>query len=326
MSAPGTAASPRILVVRLGAMGDIVHALPAVSTLKADCPAAHITWAVEPQWTYLLEGNPSVDRVLQLRRRSPAGLSASLGDLRSAAYDIAVDFQGLLKSALVTLASKAESVYGFDPAQIRERPAAVFYTKKVPSDSVHIVDRNLDLAAAVAHGESARLHEFPLPPGEPEGELPERFILASPLAGWTSKQWPMENYGYLGELVQREWGIPLVLNGAPGAALPGMESVRTNFSGIPGLIYATRRAEAVVGVDSGPMHLAAALAKPGVAIFGPTDPTRNGPFGDTLRVLRSPSAITTYKRRPEIDESMTSISPADVLEALRSVLPRAVAE
>ena len=121
-------------------------------------------------------------------------------------------------------------------------------------------------------------------------------------------------------LLGRELGIPLVLNGPPGCDLPAMENVWPHVSGLAGLIYATRRAAAVVGVDSGPLHVAAALAKPGVAIFGPTDPARNGPYGGSLRVLRAASAVTTYKRLPEIDESMRQVGPDEVFEALRAAL------
>src|SRR6202012_3331383 len=120
---------------------------------------------------------------------------------------------------------------------------------------------------------------------------------ASPLAGWASKQWPMEHYQSLAAKLRDELGIPLVLNGAPGAAFGAIEPAVPNYSGLPGLIDATRRAAAVVGVDSGPLHLAAALAKPGVAIFGPTDPSSHGPYGASLRVLRAHDAVTSYKRR-----------------------------
>ena len=118
--------------------------------------------------------------------------------------------------------------------------------------------------------------------------------------------------------------MPLVLNGPPAAAFAfaAIPEAVPHFSGVSGLIHATRAAAAVIGVDSGPLHIAAALGKPGVAIFGPTDPARNGPYGGSLTVLRRPGAATTYKRRPEIDESMNSIRPADVLDALHHALQR----
>ncbi|HXS97205.1 MAG TPA: glycosyltransferase family 9 protein [Candidatus Limnocylindrales bacterium] len=300
-------------------MGDIIHTLPAVASLRHSFPASHLTWVVEPQWAPLLEENPFVDRVLFLRRSIPAGILESWRGLRSQEYDFAVDFQGLIKSALVASCSRADRIFGFHQSQIRERAAGLFYSNKTLSSSVHVVDRALDLAAAA--GAANALRTFPLPPGRSEGELPDgEFVLASPLAGWRQKQWPMSHFARLAAMLRSEFKIPLVLNGAPGAPISQVRDAVPHFSGLAGLIHATRRATAVVGVDSGPMHLAAALGKPGVAIFGPTDPARNGPYGDSLRVVRSDSAITTYKRGTSIDESMRRISPEEIFEVLRAVL------
>ncbi len=308
----GKPASGCILVVRLGALGDLVHTLPAVASLKHSYPGWSLAWAVEPQWAPLLEGNPFVDRVVPVGRESLAAVLAARRALRAERYDFAVDFQGLLKSALVASAARPQRIFGFHQSQTRERIAGLFYSDKTASSAVHVVDRNLDLAAAA--GAASALKKFPLPAGRPEGELPPgEFVLASPLAGWRSKQWPPEHYRALGALIARELGMRLVLNGPPGSGMP-------HISGLAGLIDATRRAAAVVGVDSGPMHLAAALGKPGVAIFGPTDPARNGPYGDSLRVLRSPAAVTTYQRRDAIDESMYAISPESVFEALKTAI------
>jgi heptosyltransferase-1 len=293
-------------------MGDILHALPAVATLKQNYPGWRLTWAVEPRWAPLLAGNPFVDRLALIRRDSLSHFADSWRDLRAERYEFAVDFQGLIKSALTATFAHPRRIHGFHQTQIRERAAGLFYSNKTLSDAAHVVDRNLDLAAAA--GAATTLKKFHLPEGEPEGRLPSGdFVLASPFAGWTSKQWPMEHYLELNDRLRRELGIPLILNGPPGSSLD-------HESELPGLIWATRRAAAVVGVDSGPLHLAAAVEKPGVAIFGPTDPVRNGPYGDSIRVLRDPSAATTYKRGASIDPSMRSISPDAVFEALKSVL------
>jgi heptosyltransferase-1 len=308
----------RILAVRLGAMGDIVHALPAVASLKTSFPGARLTWVVEPRWAPLLEANPFVDRVVLLRRKTARGLLESWRELRSEEYDFAVDFQGLWKSALTAACARPQRIFGFDASQVREPPAAIFYSVKTMATAAHVVDRNLELAAAA--GASIVSHAFPLPAGAPEGNLPSGdFVLASPLAGWRSKQWPAGHYASLAERLHRELQIPLVMN-LPAAASLQVEGAVPHVSGLPGLLHATRRAAAVVGVDSGPMHLAAALGRPGVAIFGPTDPARNGPYGGSLRVLRSPSAVTSYKRGDAIDPSMMRISPDEVFEALRFAL------
>jgi heptosyltransferase-1 len=309
MSGTGKPASG-ILVVRLGAMGDILHTLPAVAALKQNHPNADLTWLVEPQWLPLLEANPFVDRLIALRRRSLRGLFESWRALRAQSYDFAVDFQGLLKSAIAARAAGPARVFGFHESQLRERAAGLFYSHKTLSESPHVVDRNMDLALATGRGAESAERLFPLPPGRPEGDLPPGdFVLASPLAGWQSKQWPMEHYQQLAERLKQELGLALVLNGPPGSSLP-------HRCDLAGLIYATRRAVAVVGVDSGPMHLAAALGKPGVAIFGPTDPARNGPYGHSMRVLRAQGVTTTYKRGGEIDDSMRRTTPAQVFESL----------
>lgn len=298
----------RILVVRLGAMGDVIHALPAVASLKR-IPRAHIAWALEPKWAALLEGNPAVDTILPLNRRDWSSVRSAWSRLRKGKYDVAVDFQGLMKSALVAWASGANQVVGY--ANTREVAAGVFYSKRVVTEAMHIVDQHLDLA--LASGAPGRTVEFAIPRGAPEGELPTgEFVLASPLAGWKSKQWPLEYYSELAKEVK------LVINGAPTARaeLEQIRGAHLHLSGLPGLIDATRRASAVVGVDSGPLHLAAALGKRGVAIFGPTDPARNGPYGGTLRVLRAEGTETTYQRATSIADSMRAITPAQVREAL----------
>ena len=322
----GKPASGRILAIRLGALGDIIFTLPAVASLKHSFPGWHLTWAVEPQWAPLLEANPFVDQVLPVRRDSLQGLGESWRAIRASRFDFAIDFQGLIKSALVASCARTDRIFGLDPAQARERTAAFFYSNKTASRSVHMVDRHLDLA--VAAGAASIIRAFPIPEGRVEGRLPEGdFVLACPQAGWPGKQWPLDYYRELATILRRELGVPLVLNGPP-AALPQFAQVPEaipHTSGLPGLIYATRRAAAVVGVDSGPLHLAAALGKPGVAIYGPTDPSRNGPYGNSMRVLRSPEAGTTYKRSETIDESMARIQPAAVSEALRSVWANAPA-
>jgi heptosyltransferase I len=309
---PAKPASGRILIVRLGAMGDIIHALPAAATLKHNYPGWRVSWAVEPRWAPLLAGNPFVDALVPVRRDSVRTFLESWRALRAERYDFAVDFQGLIKSALTATFARPKKIFGFHQSQLRERAAGLFYSEKTVSRAAHVVDRNLELAASA--GATAALKKFWLPAGTPEGVLPESdFVLASPLAGWRSKQWPIEYYRDLAEKLRRELGMALVLNGPPGSGLD-------HISGLPGLLDATRRAAAVIGVDSGPLHMAAALAKPGVAIFGPTDPARNGPYGDTFQVLRAPSAATTYKRATSIDPAMRAITPDAVFESLKTVL------
>lgn len=303
---------PRILAIRLSSMGDVIHTLPAVASLKKSFPSSSLSWVIHPRWAYLLEDNPYIDEVIPFER-TRAGIQTAWSRLRAQKYDLVVDFQGLIQSALLAAATRSHQIVGLNRGEAREALATFFYTTSVRTKGPHRVDSYLDLASAA--GASHLVHEFPLPPGAPEGELPRgNFVLASPLAGWGSKQWPLEHYAELA----RSMELPLVVNGPPSSAsaLQQISGARVHLSGIPGLIDATRRATAVIGVDSGPMHLAAALGKPGVALFGPTDPVTHGPYGGSLKVLRISSAVTSYKRLPQIDPSMRAIRPAQVLETL----------
>jgi heptosyltransferase-1 len=312
---------PRILVVRLGAMGDVIHALPAVATVKHSFPQAHLAWVIEVRWAPLLAGNPFVDEIIPVERRTLAGLLAAGRRLRAGRFDTVIDFQGLIKSALLAALARPERIFGFHQSQVRERLAALVYSHRTRACSAHVVDRNLELAGAA--GATKRVVAFPLPSGAPEAALPAgEFVLASPLGGWAAKRWPLEYYAELARLLRRELDWPLVLDGPPDqvAAFGHLPGVLVHASGLAGLVWATRRASAVVGIDSGPMHLAAALGKPGVAIFGPTDPARNGPYGGTFTVLRSSSARTSYKRRGRIDPNMAAIRPEAVFEHLKARL------
>lgn len=303
-----------ILIVRLGAMGDLIHALPGAASLKHSFPEARVTWVVEPRWVPLLEGNGFVNRIVVFRRDEPGSWRRTKDELRAEPYDLAVDFQGLVKSALIAHLARPERIAGFGSSVIRELPAGLFYSTRVQSGARHVVDQALDLAAGA--GASNLVRAFPLPAGAPEGTLPDApFALASPVAGWASKQWPLEYYARLGDMLRAKLGMTLVLNGAPGT-VPAVAGTLRHESGIAGLIDATRRAALVIGVDSGPLHLAAALGKPGAAIFGPTDPQRNGPYGGDFQVFRNPGAKTTHRRGTAIDASMRAIAPEPVFAAL----------
>jgi heptosyltransferase-1 len=270
----------------MSAMGDVIHCLPAVAALAAR-PGVSITWLVKERWAPLLTGNPHVHEILT--------------SWPSRRFDAAYDFQGLIKSAILARLGSGRVVGFTDP---RETPARWFYSETVARRGEHVVDHNLALAGAAGPA------QFWLPSGAPEGHLPNGpFVLASPLAGWKSKQWPLEYYRQLEQLLP----VPLVLNGPPGSGF-------AHESSLPGLIDATRRAAAIVGVDSGPLHLAAALQKPGVAIYGPTSPERNGPYGGSMKVLRASGVATSYQRGDEIDASMRAITPEQVAATLKEML------
>jgi heptosyltransferase-1 len=297
-------------------MGDIIHTLPAVASLKQSFPGHRVIWVVASRWASLLEGNPYVDEVMRFNRHRIANVFDSWMRLAKIQPEKAVDFQGLLQSALVARAARPKELIGWSRRDSRESLAPLFYSVRVVSQAAHIVDKNIELAMMA--GAQRPVYEFPIPQGEPEGQLPcGPFVLACPFAGWKSKQWPIENYSALAALLKHE-GVQLVANVAPArvAELRRFPEVAVHVSSLPGLIHATRQATAVLVLDSGPAHLAAALRKPGIALFGPTDPSRNGPYGATIRVLRYAAAINSYKRRDEYDSSLRSLSVEQVYEAL----------
>jgi heptosyltransferase-1 len=241
--------------------------------------------------------------------------------LRALQSEVAFDFQGLFQSAILGRIARPKKLFGFAKSVAREPFAAMFYTHAVAVKGPHRVERAVQLAQAA--GAQKPTFEAWIPPGRPEGELPSGpFVLASPFAGWPGKEWPLESFDALAQLLNKQ-GLQFVLNvGAHQVSkLKGFEHIHINTSSLQGLIHATRRAEAVVGLDSGPVHLAAALNKPGVALYGPTDPALTGPFGGSMSVLRTPDVETTYKRHGEIHASMREIRPeqvaAAVLESMR---------
>ena len=309
-----------ILVVRLGAMGDVLHALPAVASLKKSFPQKKLVWLISSKWAPLLDANPYVDQLLLLERGSLWCTWRSLSALRP---NLAIDLQGLLKSALAARAARPERLYGFDRAVAREPLAALLYTHRIHVTGPHRIERNLQLVAQI--GARELTHESWIPPGVPEDSLPAGdFVLASPFAGWGSKQWPVASYEELGRELARR-GLRLVLNVPPGRTreVAAFQNTLVHTSSLAGLIDATRRATAVIGLDSGPLHLAAALKKPGVALFGPTDPAQTGPFEAPMIVLRRPHVKTTYKRGSAIDPSLAEISAREVADALEQSLARA---
>lgn len=314
-----------ILAIRLSALGDIIHTLPAIASLKQSFPASKLALLIAPRWLPIVEGNPYIDEAIALDTRSAGALLTFRSRMRALRPGLVFDFQGLLKSAILSRIARPQKIFGFDRTVARESVAAIFYTHRIAVRGPHRVERNLQLIAAA--GASQRTDHAWIPPGRPEGHLPSGpFVLVSPFAGWAGKQWPIENYELLGKLLAQQ-GLPLIANVARERAqqLTACPSIQLHTSSLYGLIDATRRAAAVIGVDSGPLHLAAALRKPGVALFGPTDPRLTGPYGGTLSVLRAGAVETTYKRHASIHASMQSITPQQAAEALlRSLAKTAV--
>jgi heptosyltransferase-1 len=305
-----------ILVIRLSAMGDIIHTLPAITTLKKSFPGSRLAWLVASRWAPLLEGNPYIDEIIPLDRRNVPNTWEMLRRVRALKAELAFDFQGLFQSALAGRLARPKALFGFAKTVAREPFASLLYTHSIPVRGPHRIERAVQLAEAAGAGTP----DFCawVPRGRPEGELPlEPFVLTNPFAGWAGKEWPLESFDILAELLRGE-GLKLVANVTEQQAgnLKPLKNVLIHISSLQGLLDATHRATAVVGLDSGPLHLAAALRKPGVGLYGPTDPRLTGPFGGSMTVLRAGDAETTYKRHGEIHASMREIRPEQVAQAL----------
>ena len=330
----------RVLVVRLGSMGDILHALPTLVTLKENFPQWEVDWLVESRWRGLLQGNPYLTRSVEFDtlgwRAAPFSRDA-WGRLRQAVrvmrerrYDCALDLQGALKSALASRLSGAAEVVGFTGAWLREPGASFLYTRRVQPDAVHVVEANLALAKAL--GAERVVIGFPLPAGDEDAlpkELPSGEVaVVNPGAGWAAKRWSLDGYAQVCDALGKTFSLPVVLNCGPGEEALAQQvrgACRSPqpllYSGdLAGLIALLRRARIVVGPDTGPLHLAAALGVPTVGLYGPTDPRRNGPYGNHHRTLRPENARTSYQHSAQSDGFMEQIRPEQVLEAIRELL------
>ena len=287
----------RILVIRLSAFGDVIHTIPAVVALRRALPGTEIAWAVEPAYRELVEIVAGVAVIPAPLKRWSGKLLSSRRDIRNltrslrafAAGETAIDFQGLAKSALVARVSGASQRYGFHPESARERLSTWLTNHHVRIDAhEHVIDWNLRLARAVAPGLDCALPvDFTPFASDPLGRLSHlagRVVLL-PAAGRPEKQWPADRFR---ELAERIGPRALVAWG------PGEEELARHVSAelapptsFRELAHLLRHASLVIGGDTGPLHLAAALGTPVIGLYGPTDPGRNGPYGQLDRVVES---------------------------------------
>lgn len=345
----------RFLVIRLSSIGDIVHALPAVAALGESFLGSQIYWAVEARYASLIEGNPFVHCVMKLdtlgwRQRFKFAetleeVARALSAFRKISFDAVIDFQGLYKSGLLARLSQAKQRVGFAENWLREPGAGVFYTDRVaPRGREHVIEMNLALVERLGARCPARDRwQFPLPRNESDDRHVEQqlasfgareFILVSPGGGWTSKRWDPENYAELIRRFEIEFLWTVLLTGSPQEGdliqtiLEKSGSQRAKYipSTLIQLIALARRAQLFVGGDTGPLHLAAAVRTPVVAIFNAADtwntPQRNGPFSPEDMVLCGRASLEP-SRRCDGPTYLSGVSVDSVLEAIRKRLARA---
>ena len=330
---------PRFLLVRLGSLGDIVHALPAASALRDIFPSARIDWVVDAKWRRILEGNPDLSEVVVMEGKSAGGIRATVRRLRAAQYSCAIDFQALYKSALLPFLARIPRRIGFKSSYAREGLAAWLYTERCNPRGPHKVDHNLALVERAEA--SAASPRFPLLVKPEDDDAVSRelaahgmgeFFVLNPGGGWRSKCWPPERYGELHRRLYETRGWRGVISYGPGEEelaqaaqqAAGNSPLVALPLGLGPLMALLRRAKFVVSADTGPLHLASALAVPVIGLYGPTDPARNGPFSPKDVSVRNPGvSVTTYRRGADFDRAMLSISVEQVIAAIDLRLSRA---
>lgn len=331
-------ADERFLIVRLSSLGDIIFTLPVLAALRDTFCRSHIAWAVNERWRPLLEGNPDLNEIIVLPNNSIRAFFKCGKRLGENNYTCVLDVQGLYKSALLAKLTRVKQRIGYSFSYAREGAASFLYTQRVKPATRHMVDMNLELAAAA--GAKITSPRFPLTiSGEAQSAVSQfltsmkisRYLVLSPGGGWLSKLWPPDRFGELALKIWEKHELRIIINSGPGEAELA-EAVVANATsalpivvqyGVPEMMALLRGAELVVAADSGPLHLANALGTPVVGLFGPTSPDRNGPYGGRDIVVRNlDDADTTYKRGNSYSEEMYSITVEQVMDAVHQRLAR----
>lgn len=335
----------RIALIKPSSLGDLVHTLPVLTALRHRFPDAHLAWIVNDSFEPLLAGHPHLDATLPFPRSSGrAGVlslvrhvGAFVGRLRREAFDLVIDLQGLLRSGLLSLASGATRRVGLDTS----REGACFcYTDvvAVPKDRpIHAVDRLWCAAQALGAGDQPKEFLLPIDPDAAEWVeqqlrcLPRPWLVVAPGARWQTKRWPLEHFATLARRSQSVFGGAVVFVGSREDA-PLADSVRARLTGGPSLNLAGRttlprlvamlaQADAVLGNDTGPLHVAAALGKPIVAPYTCTQAALTGPFGQESRVVESKVwCAGSLRKRCSRLECMAELTPARLWPVLQEVM------
>jgi len=331
-----------ILIVKLSAIGDVIHALPVAHALKQTYPAAHITWVVEKTAYDLLTSNPDIDEIIIFDKpkfKSLAGLLANgykfSQELKSRQFDLAIDLQGLFKSAAISYLSGAPKRLVYCNA--RELSRLVGQRICGEHEQGHVVDRYLDVARHLGCTVDEVL--FPISITESEIQktvaianhvglrLENPYIVLAPGTNWPSKCWPPIHFAKLADKLYDDHIIPVIIGGPNDQRLAREIAAHTQVppidltgkTSMKQLAYIIKKSQAFVGGDTGPMHLAVAVGAKVVALFGPTDPKRNGPYGQNHKVLLAPhSCQGCWQRKcPKNSDCLASISADTVFTAVQ---------
>jgi lipopolysaccharide heptosyltransferase I len=325
----------RLLIVRLGALGDIVHTLPALAVLRRSWPEARIDWLVDSRHRAVLDLVDGITTRIHVdSTRGWREWASVVRRLRRARYDLAIDFQGLIKSALAARLSGARRVAGFAGRLLREPVAEWFYSERHGVGAgQHVIRKNLALAAAVgAESGAGIVFPFEVPREGPPLPVEGGYALLNPGAAWPNKRWPPERFGQLAAWLLREHGLPSIVLWGPGEASLASRVASASHGAahsaplttIGDVLVLARRAVIAVSGDTGPLHLAAAVGTPLVGLYGPTSPARNGPWRPEDESLsRYDRCLCHHERRCRLPQAcIDSLTVAEVQEAVARRLAR----
>jgi heptosyltransferase I len=337
-----SARSHRFLIVRLGALGDVIHGIPVAAALRARFPEARIDWMVDPKYVELLGLVNAIDRKVAVDPRADRGtMIETIRELRRRRYTAAFDLQGLLKSAILARLAGARQTIGFAKAHLREPMARFFYTVTVdPPASGHVVQKNLALLSRI--GIATERADFPLTvrrtpiAGLIASQFGDGFVVLNMGAAWPNKRWPIERFGAVAAGIREQLGLRSLVLWGPGeepaahavAAASGGAAVVAPPTSIADMAAILAMSRLIVSGDTGPLHIAAAVGAPTVGLFGPTNPRRNGPIAARdISISRFDQCGCQYERRCKlVSRCIDTIAVDDVVEACRVRLHSPIGE
>jgi heptosyltransferase I len=351
----------KILIVKMSALGDVIHTLPALTTLRRHYPEAQITWLVEPGAAEIIRGHPALNRLILWPRGDwqryacsgrlgclARGVRSFVRELRDTRYDLIIDFQGLLKSAVWVALARGVRKAGYGPGMRHDECSWLVLNERVPavSNEKHAVERNLLLLEGLGLPRLPLTYDLLIPPAADQeaGALlaaaglsaDSPFVAIHPRSRWRTKNWPPERFAQVAEGLHAH-GLSVVWTGGPDdrvhvdaicAALPGRAIRVDGQTSLKTLAAIFRRARAILSTDTGPMHIAASVGTPVVCLFGPTSPASTGPYGEGHTVIRVDLACspcfkkTCRTHQYEKHACMLRLNVAEVIQAVLDQVAR----
>ena len=335
-----------ILIVKLSAIGDVIHALPVAQALKQQFPKAKITWVVEKPAYDLLTNNPNIDEIIIFEKKKYKSVVGFLKhapsfikELRQRNFDLALDLQGLFKSGIIGWLSGAKERLVYENA----REGSGFLSNRIVGEHSkgHVAERCLDVARALGCNmdkpifticntpeEQLLTHSIAAKAGL---DIDKLYVVLALAANWPNKIWPYEHFAKLCDALYRDNIIPVMIGGPNDGSISKMISAMTEIPPIDltgkttlkQLAYIIKKAKVFVGGDTGPMHLAVAVDTPTIALMGPTDIVRNGPLGDKhLPIIVPYDCAGCWQRAcPKKIDCLAAITVEQVYQGIRNLMP-----